>query len=47
VWNYWIIYPLIAWALILGGRAWFVYGHRKPISEAELKREIERQTGTR
>jgi len=43
VWNYWIIYPLIAIALIVGGRAWSVYGH-KPISEHEIKREIERQS---
>src|SRR5271165_2475529 len=30
-WNLWIIYPIIAVALILAARAWFVYGHR-PIS---------------
>jgi hypothetical protein len=43
VWNYWIIYPLIAWALFLGARAWFVYG-RKPISENDIRREMERQS---
>lgn len=43
VWNYWIIYPVIAWALFLGARAWFVYG-RRPISESEIQREIERQS---
>jgi hypothetical protein len=42
VWNFWIIYPIIAWVLILATRTWSVYGN-KPISE----REIERQTGTR
>ena len=46
VWNFWIIYPAIAWALILGGRAWSVYGH-KPISESEIEREIENQGGRR
>ena len=46
VWNYWIIYPIGAWVLIMAGRFWSVYG-RKPISEAEIKREIERQTGSR
>jgi len=42
VWNYWIIYPLIAVALIVAARAWTVYGH-KPISEGEITREMERQ----
>jgi len=45
VWNYWIIYPIMGWVLILAGRGWFVYMH-KPISENEIKHEIERQTGT-
>ncbi len=44
VWNFWIIYPLGAWVLILAAHGWFVYGN-KPISESEIKREIERQTG--
>jgi hypothetical protein len=44
VWNIWIIYPLIAWVLLTGANAWFVYG-RKPISESEIKREIDRQAG--
>jgi hypothetical protein len=42
VWNYWIVYPLGAWVLLTAASAWFVYGH-KPISESEIKREIERQ----
>lgn len=46
VWNVWIVYPIGGWALILGARAWAVYGH-KPISEGEVQREIERQTRTR
>jgi 2TM domain len=46
VWNLWIIYPLIAWVLATAAHAWFVYG-RKPISESEVKREIERQAGER
>jgi len=44
VWNFWIIYPLVAWALLLAADGWFVYGH-KPISESEIKREVERQAG--
>jgi len=42
VWNYWIIYPVGAWVLIMAGRAWSVHGHRG-ISESEIKREIDRQ----
>ena len=41
VWNFWIVYPLGAWLLALAAHAWFVYGN-KPISESEIKREIER-----
>ena len=46
VWNYWIIYPFIAWVLGTAGGAWWVYG-RKPVSESEIQREIERQAGRR
>ena len=44
VWNLWIIYPLGAWLLITAAHAWYVYGS-KPISEGEIKREMERQAG--
>jgi hypothetical protein len=46
VWNFWIIYPLGAWLLLLAVHGWFVYGN-KPISEGEIKREIERQADPR
>jgi len=46
VWNYWIIYPAIAWVLLTAADAWLVFA-RKPISESEIKREIERQAGPR
>ncbi len=46
VWNFWIVYPVGAWLLILGIDAWSVYG-RRPISENEIEREIERQTDRR
>jgi 2TM domain len=45
-WNYWIVYPLGAWILILAARAWHVYG-RKPVSESEIQREIDRMSGRR
>ncbi len=43
-WNYWIIYPAIAWVLFLAADALLV-SRNKPISETEIKREIERQAG--
>ncbi len=46
VWNFWIIYPLGAWLLILAAHSWFVYGN-KPISESEIKREMEHSAGRR
>jgi TRAP-type mannitol/chloroaromatic compound transport system permease small subunit len=46
VWNYWIVYPVGAWLLILAGRAWSVFG-RKPISEAEIREEMNREVGRR
>jgi H+/Cl- antiporter ClcA len=46
VWNYWIVYPFGAWVLFTAAGAWRVYG-RKPISEAEIQREMERQAGQR
>jgi hypothetical protein len=47
VWNYWIIYPFGAWVLLTGASAWWVFRGRKPISESEIKREMERQAGPR
>ncbi len=46
VWNYWIIYPAIFWALFLASDALLVFRNR-PISETEIKREIDRQAGHR
>ncbi|HEX9353651.1 MAG TPA: 2TM domain-containing protein [Streptosporangiaceae bacterium] len=45
VWNLWIIYPLGAWLVMLAAGGWDVY-LRKPISEQQIRREIERQAGT-
>ena len=42
--GFWIVYQLGAWVLLLAAHAWFVCGN-KPISESEIKREIERQVG--
>jgi hypothetical protein len=46
VWNGWIIWPAMVWVLATAGYAWFVFGN-KPVSESEIKREIERQAGQR
>ena len=46
VWNDWIIYPAIAWVLFLAADALLVF-RNKPISETEIKREIERQASPR
>jgi 2TM domain len=46
VWNYWIIYPAIAWVVLTAADALWVFG-RKPISEGQISREMERQAGRR
>lgn len=42
VWNIWIIYPALAWVFLtmVGGLTVYL---RKPISESQIRREIERQ----
>ena len=40
-WDPWIIYPLIAGTIGLAVHAWTTYG-RRPTTEAEINREIER-----
>lgn len=45
VWNLWIVYPLGAWLVLLAIGGWDVY-LRKPISEQQIQREIDRQAGT-
>jgi protein-S-isoprenylcysteine O-methyltransferase Ste14 len=46
VWNIWIIYPVIGLALILAINGWRTY-YQKPISESEIRREMNRLTDTR
>ena len=46
VWNYWIIYPVGAWVLIMAGIAWTVYRHRG-ITESDIQREMDRRAGGR
>jgi len=36
----------MVWALAMAGYAWFVFGN-KPVSESEIKREMQRQAGQR
>jgi hypothetical protein len=45
VWNVWIIYPAIAWVLLTVAFGLGAY-QRRPISESQIKREIERQRST-
>lgn len=40
-WNMWIVYPFIAYLLFLVASSWTYFG-RKPISESEIERELER-----
>ncbi|MGO9783486.1 MAG: hypothetical protein ACLPKE_13780 [Streptosporangiaceae bacterium] len=42
VWNIWIIYPAIAWVFleVAGGLGVYL---RRPVSESQIKREMERQ----
>ena len=44
VWNPWIIWPTMVWVLWTAGDAWWTFG-RKPISDSEIQREIDRQAG--
>jgi sterol desaturase/sphingolipid hydroxylase (fatty acid hydroxylase superfamily) len=44
VWNYWIIYPIIALALGVAIDWWHTYRHR-PITEEEIRREMDRVRG--
>ena len=44
VWNIWIIYPFLAYALMTAGHGWFVYG-RNPTSESQTDRKITLQAG--
>jgi hypothetical protein len=40
--RFWIIYPAIPWAFLTAAYAWSVF-LRRPISECEIRREIDRQ----
>lgn len=44
VWNDWIVYPLIGIGLWVAIDAWNTF-RRKPITEAEIRREMDRLTG--
>jgi hypothetical protein len=45
VWNSWIIYPAVVFMSVTAVRAWLTFGRTKPITEAEIEREIRRQAG--
>jgi 2TM domain len=44
-WNSWIVYPIVAIALGVAIDAWNTY-RRKPITESEIRREMNRLSGT-
>jgi hypothetical protein len=44
VWNFWIVYPVGAWAFLTAAFGWDVH-RRRSISESEIKREMQRQSG--
>jgi 2TM domain len=44
--NIWIIYPILGLGLILTIEAWNTYG-RQPISERDIRREMDRLMGAR
>jgi len=45
-WDPWIVYPLVAIGAYLGVSGWLAY-RRRPITEAEVDREMERLAGHR
>jgi 2TM domain len=46
MWNVWIIYPVLGLGLIFGIDTWNTFG-RKPITEREIRREMDRLRGDR
>jgi 2TM domain len=44
VWNFWIVYPVGAWVFLTAAFGLGVY-RRRSISESDIKREMERQSG--
>ncbi len=46
VWNVWIIYPLLAIGVAVAIDAWNTF-RRKPITEGEIRREMDRLRGDR
>jgi len=44
VWNIWIIYPFIGWVLLTATHALVVFV-RRPVSEKQIRHEMERQAG--
>jgi 2TM domain len=41
---FWSIFPIAGWGIGLAANAWDVYG-RRPISEAEIRQEMDRLRG--
>jgi hypothetical protein len=44
---FWPIFPMLGWGIGVSANAWGVYGRRKPIDDAEIRREMEQlQSGS-
>jgi len=44
VWNIWIVYPVVVMVALLAIEAWNTY-RKKPITEEEIRRHMDRLTG--
>ncbi len=44
VWNIWIVYPVVVMGALLAMEAWNTY-RKKPITEQEIRRQMDRLTG--
>ena len=44
VWNIWIVYPVVVMVALLAIEAWNTY-RKKPITEQEIRRHMDRLTG--
>jgi hypothetical protein len=39
---FWPIWPILGWGIGIGFHAWGIYGRTKPVTEADISREMDR-----